>query len=97
MDSEVDFFFPTFWITQNSVETGFKNKKKGRSAHTTWIHIRTARDGEDFRFKFYIYCTETSSYSTLINTNIQDYFELKHRIIIDRTSGPIQIKIVRQL
>jgi hypothetical protein len=48
-----------------------------------WVHIRTIRDEENSRFKFYIYCTEILSYSILIITNMREYFKLKYRIIID--------------
>jgi hypothetical protein len=34
MDSEVDLFFPVFLIIQDSIETGSKKFKKGKSVYT---------------------------------------------------------------
>jgi hypothetical protein len=79
----VDLFLPALSIIQGSIETGSKKPKKGRSAHTIWVHTRTARDEEDSRLKFYIHCTETPSYSTSITTNMRGYLESKHGITID--------------
>jgi transposase len=83
MDSEVDLFFPSFSTIQNSIETGSKKLKKNKSAYTIWVHTRTARDKKNSRLKFYIHCTETPSYSTLITTNMRGHLESKHEIIID--------------
>jgi hypothetical protein len=48
MDSEIESLRAPS-TTQDSVETGSKKSKRGNSAHTTWVHARTARDGEDSR------------------------------------------------
>jgi hypothetical protein len=88
MDSEIESL-PTPLTTQDSVETGSKKSKRGKSAHTIWAHTRTARDGEDSRLKFCIYCTGTPPYSTTVNTNMRIHLQLKYEIIIDRTPGPI--------
>jgi hypothetical protein len=96
MDSEVESLQAPS-TTQDSVETGSKKSKRGKSAHTTWIHTRTARDGEDSRLKFCIHCTGTPPYSTTVSTNMRIHLESKHGIVVDRTPGPIQAETVRQL
>jgi hypothetical protein len=78
----MDLSFPALSIIQNSIETEFKKPKKDRSAYTIWVHIRTARDNEDFRLKFYIHCIETPSYNTSITINMRGHFESKHEITI---------------
>jgi hypothetical protein len=83
MDSEMDLFLPALSTTQGSVETEFRKLKKGRSIYTIWVHTCTARDGKNSRFKFYIHCTETPSYSTSITINMRGYLELKYGITID--------------
>ncbi len=97
MDSEVDSSLLAPSTTHDSVETGSKNLRKGRSAHTTWVHTRTARDGENSRHKFCIHCTVTPPYSTSVSTNMRGHLESKHEIYVDRTPGPIQVETVRQL
>ena len=87
MDFEVDLSLLTPSTTQDSVETGSKKLKRGKSAHTTWVHTHTARYGEDSRLKFCIHCTITPPYSTSISTNMRGHLESKHRIIVDRTPG----------
>jgi hypothetical protein len=76
MNSEVNLFLPAPLAIQNSIETGFKKLKKSKSIYTTCVYIRTARDKENSRLKFSIYCTETPSYSILININMRGHFEL---------------------
>jgi hypothetical protein len=84
MDSEMDLFLLASSTIQNSVETGFKKSKKNRSVYTIWVYIRTARDEENSRFKFYIYCIETPPYIISVSINMRGHFELKDEIIIDR-------------
>ena len=83
MDSEVDSSLLAPSTTHDSVETGSKNLRKGRSAHTTWVHTRTARDGENSRHKFCIHCTVTPPYSTSVSTNMRGHLESKHEIYVD--------------
>ena len=97
IDSEVGSSLLPPSTTQDSVKTGSKKSKRGRSAHTTWVHTRTARDGEDSRLKFCIHCTVPPPYSTSVSTNMRGHLESKHGIIVDRTLGPIQVETVRQL
>jgi hypothetical protein len=97
MGSEADSSLLAPSTTQDSVDSGSKKSKRGRSAHTTWAHTRTARDGEDSRLKFCIHCTVPPPYSTSVSTNMRGHLESKHGIIIDRTPGPIQVETVRQL
>jgi hypothetical protein len=51
MDSEIDLSLPPPSTTQDSIESNSQNPKRGQSAHTTWIHTRTARDEENSRLK----------------------------------------------
>jgi hypothetical protein len=97
MDSKIDLSLPAPSTTQDSVETGSKKSKNGKSAHATWVHTRTARDGEDSRLKFCIHYTETPSYGTSVNINMRGHLKSRHGIIINRTPGPIQAETVRQL
>jgi len=89
MDSKADSSLPTLLITYNLVETGSKNLRRGRSAYTTWVHTRTARDGENSWHKFCIHCTVTPPYSTSVSTNMRGYLKLKHGIYVNRTPGPV--------
>ena len=96
MDSEIESL-PVPLTTQDSVKTGSKKSKRGKSAHITWAYTRTACDREDSRLKFCIHCTGTSPYSTAVSTNMRIHLESKYGIIVDRTPGPIQAETVRQL
>ena len=96
MDSEIESL-PAPSTTQDSVEIGSKKSKRGKSAHTTWVHTRTADGGEDSSLKFCIHCTGTPPYSTTVSTNMRVHLESKHGIIVKRTPGPIQAETVRQL
>jgi hypothetical protein len=89
MNSKMDLSFSAFSVIQDSVETRSKKLKKSKFIYTIWVHSRTARDEENFRFKFCIYCIETPPYSISVNINIRDYFELKYGIIIDRIPDSI--------
>ena len=89
MDSEVDLSLLAPLTTCDSIKIGSKNLRRGRSAHTTWVYTHTARDGEDSRHKFCIYCIVILLYSTSVSTNMRGHLELKHRIYVDRTPGPI--------
>jgi hypothetical protein len=81
--------------TQDSSQT----RTRGPSAHTTWIHSRTARetDGEDPKLKYCIHCTTTPIYGTSVTTNMRRHLLLKHQIDIEREPGPIQAATIQQL
>jgi len=87
MDSKIDLSLPAPLTTHDSVETELKGR--GKSAYTTWVHTRTARDGENSRLKFCIHCIATPPYSTSVSTNMRGHLKLKHRIYVDRTPGLI--------
>ena len=76
MASEADSSLLERSATQNSSQT----RTRGPSAHTTWIHSRTAHEtnGEDPKLKYYIHCTTTLIYGTLVTTNMQKHLLLKH-------------------
>ena len=89
MDSKVDLSLLAPLTTQDSIETGLKKLKRGRSAYTIWVHTRTAHNREDSRLKFYIYYIVLLLYSTLVSINMRGYLELKHGIIVNRIPGLI--------
>jgi hypothetical protein len=93
MDSEADSSILASSINQNTTT----KSKRGRSAHTTWIHTRTARNEEDSELKFCIHCTESSSYDTSVTTNMRKHLESKHEIIVDRISDSVQTETIQQL
>jgi len=88
MDSEVDSSLPAL-TTPDSDQTGSNTSERGRSAHTTWVHTRTARDGENSRHKYCIHCTVLSPYNTSVSTNMRQHLKSKHGIIVERAPGPI--------
>ena len=89
MDSEVNSSLLTPLTTHDSVKTGLKNLKKGKSAHMTWVYTCMACNRENSRHKFCIYYTVIPLYSTLVSTNICRHLKSKHGIYVDRTPGPI--------
>ena len=75
MDFEVDSSALSPLTTLDSVESTLKIR---RSARTTWAHARAARDKKrvyegKIQIKYCIYCTEPSSYSSLITINMRNY------------------------
>ena len=94
MDSEVESSLLAPLTTLESDPTGLKTAKRGRSAHTTWVHTRAARDGENSQHKYCIHCTVLPPYSTSVTTNMRQNLESKHRIIVERTPGLIQAETV---
>jgi hypothetical protein len=97
MDSEIGVSLSAPSTNRDSVETESQKPKRGTSAHTTWAHARTARDGEDSSRKFCIHCTETPPYGTSVTTNMRKHLESKHGIIINRTPGPTLTETAQQL
>jgi len=95
MASEADSSLFERLATQDSSQT----RTRGPSAHTTWIHSRTARDtdGEDLKLKYCIHCTTTPIYGTSVTTNMRRHLLLKHQIDIERDPGPIQVATIQQL
>jgi hypothetical protein len=75
MNSELNSFLLSSSNTVNSIETELK---KVQLIYTTWIHIRTAHDGETSYFKYYSHCMESPSYGTIIITNIRYYVKTKY-------------------
>ena len=92
MASEADSSLFERLATQDSSQT----RTRGPSAHTTWIHSRTARDTdrEDLKLKYCIYCTTTPIYRTSVTTNIRRHLLLKHQIDIEQDPGPIQVATI---
>ena len=80
MDSEVNLSLLAPLTTCNSIKTRLK---RGRSAHTTWVHTHTVYNGEDSWHKFCIYCTVIPPYSTSVSTNMRGYLKLKHKIYVN--------------
>ena len=89
MDSEVDLSLLAPLTIPDSDQTGLNTSKRGRSAHTTWVHTHTACDGENSQHKYCIHCTALLLYNTSVNTNMRQHFELKHKIIIEKALSPI--------
>ena len=99
MDSELDSSIAPLSTTLDSGDTP---STRGRSAHTTWIHTRPARDGEQehhgtARIKYCIHCTESPSYGTSVTTNMRHHLNSKHHISIETVPGPVQIATINQL
>ena len=88
MTSEADSSLFECLATQDSSQT----RTRGPSAHTTWIHSRTAREsnGEDPKLKYCIYCTTTPIYGTSVTTNMRKHLLSKHQIIIKQDLSLIQ-------
>jgi len=86
MASEADSSLFKHSSTQDSSQT----RTRGPSAHTTWIHSRVARDGEDPKLKYCIHCTTTPIYGASVTTNMQRHLLSKHQIDIKRDPSPIQ-------
>ena len=95
MASEADSSLFEHSATQDSTQS----RTRGRSAHTTWIHSRTAReeDGEDSKLRYCIHCTTMPIYGTIVTTNMWAHLQTKHAIIIEREPGLIQATTVQQL
>jgi hypothetical protein len=91
MDSEADSSVLSFLITLDSVESELS---KRRLARTTWAHTRVARDGKraydrKALIKYYIYCTEPSSYGNSIITNMRHHLRSKYQIFVEIASAPV--------
>ena len=86
MASEPDSSLFEHSSTQDSSQT----RTRGPSAHTTWIHSRVAKDGEDRKLKYCIYCTTTPIYRTLVTTNMRRHLLSKHQIDIERDPSRVQ-------
>ena len=97
MDSEVDSSLLAPSTTLESDPSGSKTSKRGRSAYTTWVHTRTARDGENSQHKYCIHCTVQPPFSTSVTTNMRQHLKSKHRSIVERTPGLIQAETAHQL
>ena len=95
MASEADLSLFARSATQDSTQS----RTRGRSAHTTWIHSRTAHkeDGEDPKLRYCIHCTTTPIYGTAVTTNMRAYLQTKHDVIIEREPSLIQATTVQQL
>jgi len=95
MASEADSSLFERSATQDSSQT----RTRGPSAHTTWIHSRSARetDGEDPKLKYCIHCTTTPIYRTSITTNMRHHLSSKHQIVVERDPGSIQAATIQQL
>ena len=95
MASEPDSSLFEHSSTQDSSQT----RTRGPSAHTTWIHSRTARetDREDPKLKYCIHCTTTPIYATSVTTNMRKHLLSKHQIDIERDPGLIQAATIQQL
>jgi hypothetical protein len=95
MASEADSSLFERSATQDSTQS----RTRGRSAHTTWIHSRTAHeeDGEDSKLRYCIHCTTTPIYGTIVTTNMRAHLQTKHAIIVEREPSLIQATTVQQL
>ncbi len=95
MASEADSSLFARSATQDSTQS----KTRGRSAHTTWIHTRTANleNGEDPKLRYCVHCTTTPIYGTTVTTNMRAHLQTKHDITIERELGPIQATTIQQL
>jgi hypothetical protein len=98
MASEADsskFVHSATQETQDSIET----RTRGRSAHSTWVHSRMAReeDRENPEERYCIHCKENPIYSTKVTTNLWNHLKSNHSIIVVRTLGQVQAAIINQL
>ena len=94
MDSEADSSSLAPPATLDSDKSG---SKRGRSAHTTWAHTRSARDGENSQHKYCTHCTVQPPYGTSVSTNMRHHLKSKHGISVERTPGLVQAETVHQL
>jgi hypothetical protein len=99
MDSEPD----SESLLSPSINPGSttSQSKRGRApAHTTWIHTRSAEEGEDgygtSQIKYCIHCT-TMPYSTSVTTNMRNHLRTKHDILVETIPGAVQQSILDQL
>ena len=86
-------------FARSATQDSTQSRTRGRSAHTTWIHSRTAHktNGEDPKLKYCIHCTTTPIYGTSVTTNMQKHLLLKHQIDIERDLSLIQAATIQQL
>ena len=64
MDFKSDSFFAFFTLIQSIV------KKSRSQTSIIWAHTRAARDDEDLKFKYYIYCITFLIYFINISSNM---------------------------
>jgi hypothetical protein len=99
MASEADSSLSAPSTTQGSartstIQTSTETRSRGPSAHTTWVHSRTARAGEDPTQKYCIHCTIDPIFKTVVTTNMRNHLKAKHEIIVEKTLSLIQATIV---
>ena len=95
MSFKADLSLFTCLITQESTQP----KERSRSAYTTWVYSRIAReaDGEDPKYRYCIYCTITPIYKTYTTRNLRNHLKSKHEIIIKRELSLVHLEVIKQL
>ena len=62
------------------------------------VHSRTALNGENSVYRYYIYYTTDPIFKTQIAfTNLQFYLKFKHAIFVKVTLSKIQFKVLKQV
>ena len=84
MDSEIEVSSVTSLAISDSAST---QSKRGKGAHITWGHTRTALPHEPTvkngsSILYCAHCPSNSSYSTIVTTNFRKHLQSKHQIII---------------